>query len=79
MQDLLKSILVAGDHTSRWGWKCMVGHGVSQEHYKLVQFVRSVTLHWLWDHMRATCHTEMLFIDIAQTTFNVQNLKKKVG
>lgn len=22
----------------------MVGHGVSQEHYKLVQFVRSVTM-----------------------------------
>lgn len=57
----------------------MVGHGVSQEHYKLVQFVRSVTLHCLCDHMRATCHIEMLFIGFAQTTFNVQNLKKKVG
>ena len=57
----------------------MVGHGVSQEHYKFVQFVRSVTLHCLCDHMRATCHIEMLFIGFAQTTFNVQNLKKKVG
>ena len=29
--------------------------------------------------MRTTCHIEMLFIGFALTTFNVQNLKKKVG